>query len=83
MREISPHYMDAIPIPSSAFNDNLLKTIIMIYLHAFQHDGFDGCMHVVSIGVDPFSQLDLLSTFETDQLINPVPVDQPGSSGIG
>ena len=55
----------------------------MIYLHAFQHAGFDGCVNVVSVGMDPISQLDLFSTAETPQLINPVPVHDPGSPGFG
>jgi hypothetical protein len=80
MRVTSPLGGGSIPIPSiSTLNEHLLITLMMIHFHAFQRTGFDGCMHVVSVGVDPISQPDLLSTSETDQLINLVSVQKPGS----
>jgi hypothetical protein len=62
-------------------NEHLLITLPMIYFDPFQSAGFDRGITVVSISVDPISQLDLPSTLETPQLISPVPIAEPGSPG--
>jgi hypothetical protein len=67
----------------SALNEHLIIALPMIHFDGFQFAGFKGCVHVVSICVDPLSQLDLHSTSATDQLINMVSVDQPGAPGFG